>query len=166
MIAETALAEGVEVARLYGTQRVRGKEMVESMPGEVPVTPAPSLVLRLSRIAMEPAIDIVQVIGAQLTQNAQLEFMLTGIFEDVVPVSFDVAPGDNLSVLSFMLGRIEVAAEQSGPMRRSSEGLVDASQQIQLEVRIQLATSIGTRFVMIGRGDIDIRYLDLAPGTV
>ena len=140
--------------------------MVEAIPCEFPGTPAPSLSLLLTGIAMQPAIDIVQVISAQLTQNAQFEFMLMGIFEDVVPVSFEVAPGDDLAVLSFMLGRIEIAAEQSRTLRRSSEALVDASQQIQLEVRIQPATSIGTRLVMIGRSDIDIGQLDLPRGTV
>jgi hypothetical protein len=166
MIAETALVEGVEVPCLMGTQDVGDKDMIEAIPDVVPITPTPPLLLRLPGIAMQTAIDIVQVVSAQLTQNTKLEFMLAGIFEDVVPVSLEVAPGDDLSVLSFVLWRIEIAAEQSGPICRGSECLVDPSQQIQLEVRIQLATSVGIRLVMIGRSDIDIRYLDLTPGTV
>ena len=80
MIAQAELAKGVEVLRLRGAQRVGGKDMIETIPDVVPVTLAPSLVLCLPGIAMRPAIDIMQVVGTQLTQNAQLEFMLMGIF--------------------------------------------------------------------------------------
>ena len=140
--------------------------MIEAILEAVPVTPAPSLLPCLLAIAMQPPIDIVQIISAQLTQHAQLEFMLTGIFEDIVPMSLVVAPGDDLSALALVLRRIEVATKQSGPMGRGSECLVDASTQIQLEVRIQLPTSIGILFEMIGGGDIDVRHFDFAPRTV
>src|SRR5689334_6253361 len=168
MIAEAALTftEGLEVARLRGTQPPGGVEVIEAIPDAFPVTPAPPILMCLLGVAMQPTIDIVQVVGAQPMQNAQLKFMLPGIFEDVVPVPFDVAPGNDLSVLSFMLGCIEVAAEQSWPMLRRSEGPVHASQQVQLEVRIELPTSIGVRLVVIGRGNIDVRQIDFATGTV
>jgi len=55
--------------------------MVEAILEAVPVTLAPSLLLRLPVVAMQPAIDSVQGIVAQPTQNTKLEFMLTGIFE-------------------------------------------------------------------------------------
>src|SRR6266446_5656147 len=79
MIAEMELTEGVEVLRLNRTQRVGGKEMIEAIREAVPVTPAPPLLLRLPVVAMQPAIDIVQIVGAQPMQNTKLEFMLAGI---------------------------------------------------------------------------------------
>src|SRR5258708_27603114 len=106
------------------------------------------------------------MVADQLMKNAQLNFMITGIFERIVPVSLEVAPGDDLSVLSLVLGRIKVAAEQPGPIYQGSECPVETSQQIQLDVWIQLVTSIGTRFVMIGRGDIDFLQFDFSPRTV
>ena len=99
-------------------------------------------------------------------QYTQLEFMLTRIFEDIVPMSLEVAPGDDLSVLALVLRRIEVATEQPGSMDRGSECLVDASTQIQLEVGIQLPTSIGILLEMIGGGDIDVRHFDFSPRTI
>ncbi len=99
-------------------------------------------------------------------QHAQLEFMLTGIFEDIVSMSLDVAPGDDLSVLVLVLRCIEVATEQSWPMGRGSKCLVDASTQIQLEVRIQLPHSIGILFEMIAGRDVDVRHFDVSPGTI
>src|SRR5260370_40537595 len=116
MIAETALTEGVEVARLHGTQRVRGKEMVEAIPEAVPVTPAPALLLRLYGVAMQPAIDIVQIVADQLTQNAQLKFMLPAIFERIVPWSLDLPPRHYLSFPSLLLCRIKVATAQPAPL--------------------------------------------------
>ena len=81
MIAQEELAEGVEVLRLNRTQGVGGKDMIEAIPDPVSETPTPPLLLGRSGIAMLSAIDIVQIVGAQLTQNTKLEFMLTGIFE-------------------------------------------------------------------------------------
>ena len=81
-------------------------------------------------------------------------------------MSLVVAPGDDLSALALVLRRIEVPTKQSGPMGWGSECLVDASTQIQLEVRIELPTSIGILFEMIGGGDIDVRHFDFAPRTV
>src|SRR5579863_5881543 len=130
--------------------------MIEAIPVEVSVTPAPPLALRLPGVAMKPTIDIVQVVAPQILQNAKLKFMLTGIFEEIPPVSFEIAPGNDLPVLALALRCIEVAAEQPGPMRWRSESLKDASQQIQLEVRIELPTSTGILFEMIGGSDIDI----------
>src|ERR1700680_3520614 len=109
MIAQAKLTEGVKVARLPGAQPARGKEMIEAIPDAFLVTPTPSLLLCLPDVAMQPAKDIMQIVGAQLTQNAKLEFMLAGIFEYIVPVSLEIAPGDNLSVLSLVLGRIKIA---------------------------------------------------------
>src|SRR6266567_1534794 len=165
MIAQTALAKVVEVLRLYGTQRVRGKEMVEAILEVVPVTPAPALLLPLPIVAMQPAIAIVQVIGAQPMQNTQLEFMLPGILEEVIPVSLEVAPGDDLSVLSFVLWRIEIAAEQARTPRRNGEGVVDPSQQIQFERGIQSTHAIPIFLEMVGRGDIDVGQFNFSPGT-
>jgi hypothetical protein len=90
----------MEVLRLNGAQRVGGKDVVEAIPDAVLVTPAPSLVLCLLCIAMQLPIDIWQIVGAQLTQDPKLEFMLTRIFERIVPVSLQVAPGDDLSARS------------------------------------------------------------------
>jgi hypothetical protein len=74
------LTEGVEVLRLNRTQRVGGKDMIEAIREAVPVTPAPPLLLRLPIVAMQPAINIVQIVGAQSTQNIKLEFILAGVF--------------------------------------------------------------------------------------
>src|SRR5712691_6936903 len=117
--------------------------MIEAILELVPVTPTPSLLPCLLAIAMQATIDILQIVFAQLTQHAQLEFMLTRIFEDIVSMSLNVAPGDDLSVLALVLRRSEVATEQPRPLGRGSERLVDTSAQIQLEVRIELTTSIG-----------------------
>ena len=84
--------------------------------------------------------------------------MLAGIFENIVPMSLVVAPGDDLSALALVLRRIEVPTKQSGPMGWDSECLVDASTQIQLEVRIQLPTSISILFEMIGGGLLTVAY--------
>ena len=81
-------------------------------------------------------------------------------------MSLVVAPGDDLSALALVLRRIEVATEQPRPMGRGSESLVDASAQIQLDVRIELPTSIGILFKMIGGGDIDVRHFDVSPRTI
>src|SRR5579871_4060874 len=111
MIAQVQLTERVEVLRLHGTQRVRGQEMIEAIRIVVPVTPAPPILLCLPIVAMQPAIDIVQIVGVQPTQNTKLEFMLAGVFEDRAPVSLDVAPGDDLPVLALVLRCAEVATE-------------------------------------------------------
>src|SRR5712691_600635 len=116
--------------------------MIEAILELVPVTPTPSLLPCLLAIAMQATIDILQIVFAQLTQHAQLEFMLTRNFEDIVSMSLNVAPGDDLSALALVLRRIEVPTKQSGPMGRDSECLVDASTHIQLEERIELPTSI------------------------
>jgi len=80
MIAQAELAEGVEVVRLRGAQRVGGKDMIEAMPDAVLITPAPSLVLRRFGVAMQPAKDIAEIIIIQPMQDAELKFMLTVIF--------------------------------------------------------------------------------------
>lgn len=140
--------------------------MIESILEAIPVTPTPSLLPCLLGIAMQPSIDIMQIVGAQLPQHAQLEFMLTRIFEDIAFTSLVVAPGDDLSVLMLVLRRIEVATEQPGPMGLNSECLVDASTQIQLQVGIQLPHSIGILFEMIAGRDVDVRHFDVSPGTI
>jgi hypothetical protein len=77
VIAQAKFAEGVEVLRLHGAQRSGSKDMIEAILELVPVTPAPSLLPCLLAIAMQPPIDIVQIVSAQLTQHAQLKFVLT-----------------------------------------------------------------------------------------
>jgi hypothetical protein len=130
VIAQAKFEVRVEVLRLHGEKRLGGKDMIEAILEAVPVTPAPSLLPCLLGIAMQPPIDIVQIVGAQLLQHTQLEFMLTRIFEYIASSSLDVAPGNNLSVFALVLRRIEVATEEPGPMGRGSESLVDASTQI------------------------------------
>ena len=103
---------------MHRGKRIGGKDMIEAILEAVPVTPAPSLLPCLLGIAMHLPIDVVQIVGAQLTEHKQLEFMLTGIFEDIVPMSLVVAPGDDLSALALVLRRIEVPTKQSGPMGR------------------------------------------------
>lgn len=52
MIAQVELAGEVEVLRLNGAQSLGGKDMIETIPDAVPVTPTPSLILGKFGIAM------------------------------------------------------------------------------------------------------------------
>jgi hypothetical protein len=113
VITQTKFEEGVEVLRLHGEKRLGGKDMIKTILKALPARPAPSLLPCLLGIAMQPPIDIVQIVGAQLLQHTQLEFMLTRIFEDIATTSLDVAPGDDLPVFVLVLRCIEVATEQS-----------------------------------------------------
>ena len=70
VIAQAKFADGVQVLRLHGAKRIGGKDMIEAILEAVPVTPAPSLLPCLLGIAMQPPIDIVQIVAAQLTQHA------------------------------------------------------------------------------------------------
>lgn len=63
MIAQVELAEGVEVLRLHGAQRVGGKDMIEAIPDAVLITPTLSLILGRLGVAMQSAKDIWQIVG-------------------------------------------------------------------------------------------------------
>jgi len=58
MIAQVEFAEGVEVLRLNGAQRVGGKDMIEAIPDAVLITPTPSFILGRLGVAVQPAKDI------------------------------------------------------------------------------------------------------------
>ncbi len=63
MIAQAELAEGVEVLRLNGAQRMGGKDMIEAIPDAVLITPTPSLILGRLGVAVQSSKDIWQIVG-------------------------------------------------------------------------------------------------------
>ncbi len=114
VVAETALPEGMKVAAGDGGQSLRGEHVVE-VAAAAPTPPAPHPAFVPGRVPVQEPVRVAQVVLLQAPDDAQLGRS---------PALVALPERHRGAVREFLLGRVEVAAEDARAVRLPGETLV------------------------------------------